>query len=47
MTLTFLGQAYEATANEMAPIPSEKVGQYRGAVTRFSTSRVPLAPMCN
>jgi len=45
MTLTFLGQAYEVAANEMSSIPSEQVGQYRGAVTRFSTSRV--APRAN
>jgi len=40
MTLTFLGQPYETTATEILPIPSEQVGQYRGATTRFSSSRV-------
>jgi len=40
MTLTFLGQPYETTATEISPIPSEQIGQYRGATTRFSSSRV-------
>ncbi|HIK15888.1 MAG TPA: DUF4278 domain-containing protein [Leptolyngbyaceae cyanobacterium M33_DOE_097] len=45
MTLTFLGQPYETNEIEISPLPSEQTGRYRGASTRFSTSRV--APRAN
>lgn len=39
MTLTFLGQAYEATQPEFVAIPSESTGLYRGRPIRFSSSQ--------
>lgn len=42
MTLTFLGQAYEATQSEVAAMPSETTGMYRGTPMTFShTQAVP------
>lgn len=38
MTLTFLGQAYEATQPEVAAIPTETAGTYRGCPMRFSST---------
>lgn len=36
MTLTFLGQAYETTPIELAPIASKLAGKYRGVPVKFS-----------
>lgn len=39
MTLTFLGRKYEACPAEVAMIPAEVMGKYRGIPTQFSRSR--------
>jgi hypothetical protein len=39
MRLTFLGQPYESTCNETAPVESDMTGKYRGTVVKFSGSR--------
>jgi hypothetical protein len=38
MKLNFLGQSYESHTTEVAPTPSEIVGQYRGNLVTFSNS---------
>jgi len=42
MKLTFLGQSYEANTTEVAPMPSEITGQYRGNLVKFSNSHAAL-----
>lgn len=44
MTLTFLGQEYEAIPAELAPVESTLTGKYRGIPVQFSSDR-PLTPM--
>lgn len=39
MTLTFLGRKYEACPAEVATIPADVTGKYRGIPTQFSRSR--------
>lgn len=39
MTLTFLGQRYEASTTELAPTPSPLMGKYRGVPVPLSTQR--------
>jgi len=45
MTLTFLGNNYEATLPEVAQIPTAQTGKYRGATLHFTAARV--APHTN
>jgi hypothetical protein len=45
MTLTFLGQTYEASPAAQTPIASELTGMYRGAVVKFSSAQA--APRAN
>ncbi len=45
MTLTFLGQAYEANQSEVAAIRSEVSGMYRGTPMTFA--RTQAAPRSN
>ena len=45
MTLTFLGQTYEASTVEVAPVTSTATGRYRGTPVQFSGSQV--APRAN
>ena len=41
MTLTFLGQKYETTGSEIAPVATPNLtGKYRGNTIQFSNSRV-------
>ncbi len=40
MTLTFLGQRYEASTCELAPTASPITGKYRGVPVPLSTRRV-------
>lgn len=40
MTLTFLGQVYEANTTEMAPTPSTMTGLYRGVPVKFSQTHL-------
>jgi len=40
MTLTFLGQRYESTCNEVAAVETELAGKYRGNPVKISASRV-------
>lgn len=42
MKLTFLGQPYEATPIELAPVESNLTGKYRGNPVQISTGRVAL-----
>jgi len=45
MTLTFLGNSYEATLPEAAQVPTAQTGKYRGAALHFTAARV--APRSN
>lgn len=45
MTLTFLGQAYEAMQPEVVAVPSEITGAYRGRPIRFASTQA--APRSN
>ena len=45
MTLTFLGQTYEATTAAQAPIASEMTGMYRGVAMKVSSTQA--APRSN
>ncbi len=40
MTLTFLGQRYQATTTEVAHIPTTQTGKYRGANVTFSAGQM-------
>lgn len=40
MRLTFLGQSYESTCRETAPVESEVTGKYRGTTMKISGARV-------
>ena len=39
MTLTFLGQRYESTCNEVATVETAVAGKYRGNPIKFAVSR--------
>lgn len=40
MTLTFLGQRYESTCNEMAAAEIETMGKYRGNPVKIPAARI-------
>lgn len=39
MTLTFLGQRYESTCNEIASVETEVTGKYRGNPVKIAAAR--------
>lgn len=40
MTLTFLGQRYESTCNELTSVETDLTGKYRGNPVKISAARV-------